>query len=155
MKLFLKNKKAYFDYQILEEIEAGLVLDGQRVKSIRSGRINLKSSYISLRNTGKNNSPEAYLIGANIPPYQPKNSPPNYDPNEPIKLLLKKEEIKYLVGKTKEKGITLIPLKIYDKNDKIKLTIGIGKGKRKRDKRELIKKREAKREIKKAINGYL
>ncbi len=154
MKILLKNKKAYFDYQILEEIEAGLVLDGQRVKSIRSGRINLRNSYISLR-PGKNNFPEVYLIGANVPPYQPKNSPSNYNPNEPIKLLLKKEEIKYLVGKTKEKGITLIPLKIYDKNDKIKLAIGIGKGKRKKDKRELIKKREAEREIKKAINGYL
>ena len=151
MKILTKNKKAYFNYQILEEFEAGMVLNGQEVKSIRLGRMSLKGSYATLKRTGQSGLPEPYLIGAYTPPYQPKNAPKNYDPERPIKLLLKKSEIKYLIGKTKEKGLTLIPLKVYTKNVKIKIAIGIAKGKNKSDKREIIKKRDADREIRKAL----
>jgi SsrA-binding protein len=145
MKLLAKNKKAYFNYQILENFEAGISLIGQEVKSIKSGRINLAGSYVVLKGE------EVYLIGANIPPYQPKNAPPDYNSERSRKLLLKKSEIKYLIGKVKEKGLTLVPLKVYTKRGKIKLEFGVAKGKKKADKRELIKKREAEREMKREI----
>ena len=145
MKTFAENKKAYFNYQILEKFEAGMVLIGTEVKSIKSGRINLVGSYVIIKNE------EAYLIGAKIPPYQPKNAPPDYNPERLRKLLLKKSEIKYLIGKSKQKGLTLMPLRVYTKRGKIKLEFGIVKGKKKFDKRELIKKREVEREIKRAL----
>jgi len=145
MKTLSENKKAYFDYDILDTFEAGLVLTGQEVKSIRLGRASLKGAYVVLRDE------EAYLIGANIPAYQPKNAPLDYDAERLRKLLLNKSEIKQLIGKSKEKGFTLIPLKIYTKNAKIKLAFGIGKGRKKTDKREAIKKRETKREMEKEL----
>ena len=145
MKTFAENKKAYFNYQILEKFEAGMVLIGTEVKSIKSRRINLVGSYVIIKNE------EVYLIGAKIPPYQPKNAPPDYNPERLRKLLLKKSEIKYLIGKSKQKGLTLMPLRVYTKRGKIKLEFGIVKGKKKFDKRELIKKREVEREIKRAL----
>ena len=149
MKIFAENKKAYFNYQILEKFEAGIVLAGYEVKSIKSGRINLAGSYVIIKNE------EAYLINASIPPYQPKNVPPEYDPSRQRKLLLKKKEIKYLIGKTRQKGLTLVPLKMYTKKREVKLEFGVAKGKKKTDKRELIKKREVKREIRKALKGKI
>ena len=141
MRIFTENKKAYFNYNILEKFEAGLVLLGQEVKSIRLGRMKLEGSYVILRNE------EPYLIGAKIPPYQPKNAPSDYNPEKSRKLLLSKSEIKYLIGKTSKTGLTLIPLKVYSNGAKIKLEFGIAKGKKKYDKREDIKKRESEREI--------
>lgn len=141
MKVLSKNKKAYFNYQILEEFEAGISLVGQEVKSIKLGRVNLAGSYVVLKNK------EVYLIGANIPPYQPKNAPHDYAPERPRKLLLKKSEINYLIGKSKQKGLTLVPLRLYTKGGKIKLEFGLARGKSKEDKREKIKKRDSKREI--------
>lgn len=141
MKIISENKKAYFVYQILESFEAGMVLIGQEVKSIKSGRINLAGSYVVLKDE------EVYLVGATIPPYQPKNAPPDYEPDRWRKLLLKKEEIKHLIGKSKERGLTLVPLRIYTKNGRIKLGFGLAKGKKKFDKRELLKKRDAEREM--------
>jgi len=148
MKFLAENKKAHFDYQILEKIEAGIVLIGQEVKSIKSGRINLAGSYV----VSKDN--ELYLINAKIPPYQPKNIPESYDPLHSRKLLLKKREIDYLIGKVKQRGLTLIPLKVYTKRGKIKLEFGIAKGLKKADKREVIKKREVEREIKREMKRY-
>lgn len=147
MKVLSENKKAYFDYQILKKFEAGIVLIGQEVKSIKLGRISLKGSYVVLRNE------EVFLIGANVPPYQPKNAPPDYEPERSRKLLLNKAEIKKLIGKTKQKGLTLIPLKVYTKHAKIKLEFGIGRGKKKIDKRESIKKREIEREIQRELKS--
>ncbi|PIR89720.1 SsrA-binding protein [bacterium (Candidatus Gribaldobacteria) CG_4_10_14_0_2_um_filter_33_15] len=135
------NKKAYFNYEILETFQAGIVLIGQEVKSIKNGRISLAGSYIILKEE------EFFLIGANVPPYQPKNAPRDYDPKRFRKLLLKKSEIKYLIGKSRQMGLTLIPLKVYTKQQKIKLEFGLAKGKKKVDKREKIKKREIEREI--------
>ncbi len=145
MKILAENKKAYFNYQILEKFTAGIVLTGQEVKSIKTGRINLSGSYVVLKKE------EPYLIGVNIPPYQPKNAPKNYEPERPRKLLLKKSEIKTLIGKVKQKGLTLVPLKIYTKHAKIKLEFGLAKSKKKKDKREIIKKREIEREIQKEL----
>lgn len=145
MKIIAKNKKAYAKYEILKKFEAGISLIGQEVKSIKSGRINLAGAYVVLR------AEEVFLIGANVPPYQPKNAPSDYDPGRSRKLLLKKSEIKYLIGKIKQKGLTLVPLKVYTKGAKIKLEFAIAKGKKIVDKRESIKKREVEREIRREL----
>jgi len=145
MKVIIENKKAYFNYQILEKFEAGISLIGQEVKSIKSGRINLAGAYVVFKNS------QVYLVGCHIPPYQPKNAPPDYNPERFRKLLLKKSEIKYLIGKVKQKGLTLVPLRVYTKRGKIKVEFGIAKGLKKVDKRELIKKREVERRIRKAL----
>lgn len=145
MKSLAENKKAYFNYEILEKFEAGMVLIGQEVKSIKLGRINLAGSYVILRNG------EAYLINANVPPYQPKNLLTDYDATRPRKLLLKKSEIQYLIGKAREHRLTLMPLRVYAKKGKIKLEFAIGRGKKKADKREVIKKRETEREIEREL----
>ena len=149
MRFLAENKKAYFNYQLLEKLEAGLVLIGQEVKSIKSGRLNLAGSYVVLRDA------ELYLINAKIPPYQPKNIPEDYDPLRSRKLLLRKKEIDYLIGKIKQKGLTLVPLKVYTKRGKIKLEFGIAKGLKKADKRELIKRREFEREKQRLLKGDL
>lgn len=145
MEIYAENRKAGFDYEILEKYEAGLVLTGQEVKSIRGGHINLSGSYVVMRN----NQPE--LIGAKVPPYQPKNAPKDYNPEKPRKLLLNKKEINFLAGKANEKGFSLIPLKVYAKNGRIKLEFGLAKGKKKFDKKEKIKKRDTEREISRSL----
>jgi len=145
MRIFAENKKAYFNYDILEKFEAGMVLTGQEVKSIKLGRLGLKGSYVVLREE------EVYLIGAKLPPYQPKNAPQNYEPERSRKLLLNKSEIKRLIGKIRERGLTLIPLRVYTKKTRIKLEFGIARGRKKIDKRELIKKREGEREMERAL----
>lgn len=147
MKTFALNKRAKYDYNILETFEAGLVLKGYEVKAIKTGRISLKGAYVIIKDD------EAYLINAHVSPYQPKNIPEDYDPNRSRKLLLHKEKIKSLIGKSKERGLTLVPIKVYTKKSKIKLEFGIGRGKKKIDKRELIKKREVKREIERKLKS--
>ena len=147
MKVFALNKRATFDYQILETFEAGLVLKGHEVKSIKNGHISLQGSYVVIKNN------EAFLINATVSPYQPKNIPKDYDPTRTRKLLLHQKEIKYLIGKNQERGLTLASIKVYDKKGKIKLEFGIGRGKRKLDKRELIKKREVEKEIERKLKS--
>ena len=141
MSVFSENRKAYFNYEILEKFEAGLILSGAEVKSIKGGRMNLTGSYVNFHNG------EPYLIGASIAPYQPKNQPSDYDPSRSRKLLLNKKEIDYISGKTKQKGLTLIPLKVYNKGRRIKIEIGLARGKKQYDKREAISKRETARQI--------
>ncbi len=145
MKTIIENKKALFNYQILEKFKAGIVLIGQEVKSIKTGKVSLLGSFVVLRGE------EVFLIGANVPPYQPKNAPKDYQPQRSRKLLLKKAEIKHLIGKAHQKGLTMVPLKVYTDKGKIKLEFGIARGKRKFDKREEIKKREIEREIRRAL----
>lgn len=140
-KIFSENKKGYYDYNILEKFEAGIVLFGQEVKSIKTGHINLAGSFVALRQH------EPFLVGVKVPPYQPNNVGADYNENRERKLLLNKKEIDYLVGKSAQKGFSLIPLKIYDKRGKIKLEIGLAKGKKKYDKKEKIKKRDVEREM--------
>lgn len=147
MQILSENKKAYYDYEILEKFEAGLVLQGQEVKSIKGGHINLAGSYIIFRQE------EPYLIGAKIPAYQPKNTPANYSPERLRKLLLNKREINQLIGKSNERGFSIIPLKVYTKNGRIKLEFGLAKGKKKFDKREKIKKRDVQRDISRELSG--
>ena len=133
------NKKAGFDYEILETIEAGLVLEGHEVKSIKTGKASIKGSYVKMLEG------TPYLIGAIISPYQVANTPKSYDPQRSRKLLLSKKEIATLTGTSKAHGLTLVPLKIYDKKGKLKLLVGIARGKKKYDKREAIKKKDIQR----------
>lgn len=141
MKIYSENKKATFDYEILEKYEAGLVLQGQEVKSIKNGHMHLLGSYVVIR------ADEPQLIGAKVPPYQPKNAPADYNPEQSRKLLLNKKEINYLMGKVNERGFSLIPLKVYEQNGRIKLEFALARGKKKFDKKEKIKKRDIERDI--------
>ena len=145
MATFAENRKARFDYEILETFEAGLVLSGPEVKSIKNGRMNLAGCYINIHDG------ELYLIGASIAPYQPKNQPADYDPARSRKLLLHKKEIMSLLGKIQQKGLTLVPLKVYNKGRRIKLEFAIVRGKKKYDKRAVISKRESKRNIERSL----
>lgn len=120
---------------------------GHEVKAIKTGHVSLKGSFVVIRGG------EAYLLNASVPPYQPKNTPKTYDPERSRKLLLNKKELEQLIGKTKEKGLTLIALKLYNIKGKIKLSIGIGKGKKKFDKRETLKKRDMKRDVERTLSG--
>jgi len=141
MKVLAENKKARFNYEVLEKFEAGMVLSGHEVKAAKLGRISLGGSYVILRNN------EPFLLNANISPYQPKNTPKNYDPSRLRKLLLNKNEIRYLIGKSQQKGLTLVPLRMYTKGCKIKLEFGIARGRKQAGKKELLKKRAIDREI--------
>ncbi len=137
----ISNRRAYFDYEILETYEAGMELFGFEVKSVKAGRGNLSGCFAVIRGN------EAYLLSATIPAYQPKNAPKDYDPTRTRRLLLHKSEIKELLGKTAQKGLTLVPLKLYNKNGKVKILLGLARHKKSGDKRETIKKRDTEREI--------
>ncbi len=146
MKLIQKNKFAYFDYKILEEFEAGIVLTGAEVKSVKKGQIDLKGSYMTIRNY------EPWLINAHISPYRmAAGSQKDYDPTHPRKLLLKKKELSSLIGKEKSQGLTIVPLSVYIIRRLVKIKLGLARGKKKIDKRETIKKREVERRIRRAI----
>ncbi|MDD2696737.1 MAG: SsrA-binding protein SmpB [Candidatus Pacebacteria bacterium] len=147
MKVLAENKKAYFNYEILEKFEAGLVLNGQEVKSLKTRGVNLMGNYVVI------NDEELFWVGATIPPYQPKNAPGSYEAERSRKLLLEKSEIRRLIGKSKERGLTLVPLRVYTRNAKIKLEFGLARGRKKADKRERIKKRETEREIRRALKN--
>jgi SsrA-binding protein len=139
------NRKALYEYEILEKYEAGLVLTGMEAKSAKQGRLNLQGSYVIIQGS------EAWLLNASIIPFQPKNAPGDYDPLRTRKLLLHKAEIQSLIGKTQQKGLTLIPIKVYTKKAKIKLEFGLARGKKAHDKRQKIIERETKREINRSI----
>lgn len=141
------NKKAYFDYEILEKLEAGIVLLGMEVKSLKTEKANIVGAYVVIKHH------EAFLLNASISPYQPQNTSSDYNSRRTRKLLLKTKEIDYLSGKTKQRGLTLIPLKVYNKNGLIKVEIALVKGKKKFDKRETIKNRESQRKILRAKKG--
>ena len=136
---YASNPKTNFDYEILETIEAGLVLEGHEVKAIKTGKASIKGSYVKILNG------EPYLVGATISPYQPANTPKDYDPQRSRKLLLSKKEISALIGTSQAHGLTLVPLKIYGKKGRLKLLIGIARGKKKYDKREAIKRKDIQR----------
>ena len=139
------NRKARHNYIINETQEAGIVLNGAEVKSLRDGRAHLKDSY------GRINKGEAFLINAHISNYEPARSV-NVDPTRTRKLLLHKKEIMRLMGKTKEQGLTLVPLRMYFKNGRAKVELALAKGKRTNDKRAAIREREMKREVERAMH---
>lgn len=142
------NKRANFDYQISDTYEAGLVLTGQEVKSIKSGHISLKESFVTVKGN------ELYLTNANVPPYKHAGDIKNYDPTRSRKLLLRKSEIKHLTGKTRIEGLTLVPIRVYTKKRLLKLEFGVGKGKKKFDKRQDIAKRDAEKKIRKMLKNF-
>jgi SsrA-binding protein len=144
------NKRAKFDYEITDTYEAGIVLFGHEVKSIKTGRMSLKGAFVTLKR-GKKDIPELYLTNSYVPLYQRASTISDYNPDRPRKLLLKHSEIKRLIGKRQEQGLTLVPLKIYTKHNLIKLEFGLGRGKKKHDKRASIKKREDDRKIRRAL----
>jgi len=141
MAHYAENRKARFNYEISEKYEAGIELLGVEVKSVRGGQMSLEGAFVVIRGG------EAFLINANIPPYQPNNAPKDYDPLRNKKLLLTKKEITILAGSEKNKSLTIVPISVYNKGRKIKVEIALVKGKKKQDKRESIKKRETDREI--------
>ena len=139
MSILADNRKARFDYDVREILEAGIELRGFEAKAILSGRVNMAGAHAVIR------AGEAWLLHMDVPPYQPKNTPDDYDSKRTRKLLLKKSEINYLVGKTQEKGLTIVPIAVYNKGSKIKIEIGVAKGKKKYDKRETIKRKDTER----------
>ena len=147
IKIITTNKKAFHDYQILEKLEAGLVLTGSEVKSLRQGRCNIKDSYARIING------EAWLIGLNISSYADA-SYHDHEPERRRKILLHKDEIKRLHRKVQEKGFTLIPLRLYFKKGVAKVEIGLATGKREYDKRQDIAKRDQERELKRMQKKY-
>ena len=144
---YAENRKAYFNYEVLEKITAGIELLGFEVKAIKAGRISLDGSYAVIRGN------EAFLIGAGITSLQPKNTPKDYDEKRNRKLLLTKKEIKKLAESEKQNGLTIVALSVYNIDHKIKVELGLAKGKKKSDKRESIKKRESDREINRTLKN--
>ena len=146
---FAENRKAYFNYEVLEKITAGIELLGLEVKAIKSVRMSLDGSYVIVRGN------EAFLIGSSVTPLQPKNTPKDYDERRNRKLLLTKKEIKHLAENEKKNGLTIIALSVYNIGRKIKIELGLAKGKKKSDKRESIKKRESDRDIRRTLTNKL
>ncbi|TSC77355.1 MAG: ssrA-binding protein [Parcubacteria group bacterium Gr01-1014_29] len=142
-----QNKRAHFDYEILETFEAGLVLVGHEVKSVKAGRAGIPGAHVIIRGN------EAYIVGMHIPPWQEANMPAGYDADRTRKVLLTRDEIKHLIGKTAQKGLTIVPLGVYTKHGLVKLRLGLGRGKKKTDKRQTIKARESKRSIDRTLKG--
>ena len=136
----ITNKRAYYDYHILETHEAGIELRGFEVKSVRKGNVSLRGAFATIKGS------ELWLTNGHIGAYQSGNTPTDYDPTRPRRLLMHKKEIGHLIGKLKEKGLTLMPLKMYNKHGKIKVEVGVARGKKQYDKREVIKKRDTVRE---------
>jgi SsrA-binding protein len=145
-KLIADNRRARHDYHLLDRVEAGLVLTGTEVKSLRDGRVTLAKSYADVRDG------EVWLLEASIATYDHGNIA-NHDPDRPRKLLLHAKEIAQLVGKVKEKGLTLVPTRMYFKDGRVKVEIALAQGKNVRDKRADVVKRDAQREIERALKG--
>jgi SsrA-binding protein len=141
----VENKKVGFNYEILEKIEAGIELLGFEVKALRMKRGSLDGSHVIARGN------EAFLVGSDIPPYQAANTPKGYDSRRNRKLLLTKAEIKTIMDSERQRGLTVVPLSVYNKGRKIKVAIGIARGKKTRDKRQSIKKRETEREMRRTL----
>jgi SsrA-binding protein len=148
MTEYIKNKKASFDYEWLEEYEAGAVLSGHEVKAIRTGKASLNGAYVVIRGG------EAFLVNASISPYQAANTPKGYDPERARKLLLSRKQLTELELGSEKQGLTIVAIKWYNKGSKLKLHIALARGKKKADKRETLKERDIKREIDRLMKSY-
>ncbi len=145
MSAYISNKKASFNFELLETFEAGAVLFGYEVKSIRAGKGKLEGAHVVIRGG------EAFLVGASITAFQPVNTPKSYDQERARKLLLSKKELQVLERQSENAGLTIVPLKWYNSGRNVKLAIAIGRGKKKVDKREALKERDTKREINRTL----
>jgi SsrA-binding protein len=143
----IEHKKARLNYEVLEEFEAGLELLGQEVKSLRQGQGKLEGAHVVVRGG------EAYLVGAHIPAYQPKNAGEAYDPDRTRKLLLTKKELTALLGYEGQKGLTIVPLRVYNKGKVLKLLVGAARGRKAYDKRAVLKKRDTEREMRRTLKN--
>lgn len=148
VKLISNNRQARYLYEILDTYEAGIQLTGTEIKSIRLGRVNLKDGYAFIRDG------EAWLSNVHISPYEASGQYFNHEPRRNRKLLLHKKEINKLIGQLEQKGLTLVPLKMYFKGSWVKVALGLGKGKKLHDKRETVKRREDQREMARAMKRY-
>ena len=148
VKLISDNRQARYLYSILDTYEAGIQLTGTEIKSIRMGRVNLRDGYVLIRHG------EAWLINVHISPYQASGQYFNHEPRRNRKLLLHKKEINKLIGQLEQKGLTLVPLKMYFKGSWVKVALGLGKGKKLHDKRETVKRRDDQREMARAMKRY-
>lgn len=147
MPKLAENRKGLFDYEILERYEGGLALQGHEVKSIRNGGMKLKGAYVTMRGG------EVWLLGAHIQRYAKAGSLQEYDPDRIRKILLHKRELKSLTGKLEQKGLTLVPISVYTKGSKIKIEVGLARGKKQFEKKAKIKKRDLDREIRRSLKG--
>ncbi|MSU56171.1 MAG: SsrA-binding protein SmpB [Candidatus Taylorbacteria bacterium] len=146
--MLLNNQKAHFNYEFLDKLTAGIELLGLEVKSLRGKLGSLEGSYVIVRGN------EAFMMNSYIPAYQPKNAPKGYDERRNRKLLLTKKEIQDLSSAEAKKGLTIVPISVYNKGRKIKVDIAIARGKKKFDKRETIKKRETERDMRRELKGH-
>lgn len=147
-KILSDNRQARYLYEILETYEAGIQLTGTEVKSIRAGKLNLQDGYALIRNS------EAWLINVHISPYTGSGQYFNHEPRRTRKLLLHRQEIRKLIGRVEQQGLTLVPLRMYLKRGLVKVTLGLGKGKKLHDKREDLKRRQDQRDIQRAMKNY-
>jgi SsrA-binding protein len=147
MPTLAENKKAKFEYEILDTFEAGLMLLGHEVKSARAGSMSLRGAYVTIARG------DAWLIGAHIARYPQAGPQPEYDPERSRKLLLHKREIAKLAGKLEQKGLTLVPISAYTKGSKIKISFGLARGKKQFEKKETLKRRDVDREIRRSLKG--
>lgn len=143
----VQHKKARLDYEILEEYEAGIELLGLEVKSLRAGQAKLEGSHIVVRGG------EVYVVGMVISPYQPGNTPTEYDPNRTRKLLLTKKEIADLAAQEGQKGLTMVPISVYNKGGKLKMRLAVARGRKKYDKRAVLKKRDTERDMRRTLKN--
>lgn len=146
---YIKNRKARFNFEILETFEAGLVLNGIEVKSVRNGKANLEGSHVIVRGG------EAFLVGTTITEYQPTNTPKSYDKERTRKLLLSKKQLAHIEQQTEKAGLTAIPLRLYNAGRNIKLEVAIARGKKKFDKRQTLKARDSKRDIDRTLKSQI
>lgn len=147
MSTYIQNRKAHFNFEILETFEAGLVLHGFEAKSIRAGKGKLEGAHVIIRGQ------EAFLVGSSVTAYQPANTPKDYDAERVRKLLLSKKQIAHIEQQTETAGLTCIPLKLYNNGRNIKIEIALARGKKKHDKRETLKSRDSKREIDRTLKS--
>ncbi len=147
----VEHKKARLNYETLEEFEAGLVLTGPEVKSLRLGQAKLDGSHVIVRPTGRGGGLEAYVVGMYIAPYQHAAQTSVYDPDATRKLLMNKKELRVLADSAAQKGLTLVPLSVYNKGRNVKLKLAVARGRRTHDKREVLKKRDAQRDIERTL----
>lgn len=142
--LLAENRRARFDYELIDSLEGGIELTGQEVKSVKAGHMGLNGSYVLIRDG------EASLLNAQIPPYQVNNTPEDYKPTRTRRLLLHKQQIEHLAGQLHQKGLALLPMRVYLKGPRIKLELALGRSRKKEDKRAFIKERDARREMRDA-----
>lgn len=147
-KVVADNRQARFQYEIMETYEAGVELRGTEVKSIRQGKVNLRDGYALIRNG------EAWLLNVHVSPHDTTNQVFNHDPRRTRKLLLHAQEIRKLIGQVEQKGLTLVPLKLYLKRGRVKVAIALVRGKKLHDKREDMKRKQERREIERAVKNY-